>query len=175
MPLPRQTGEPFTKIALAFSVEPEALLKPSQTVLVTEPSRALFEFNVLMVPLVASKFESVEVPTTVKVEVTVDELPTKPPYNCKVVVENEPRAVTDARVSTSANKYAGQLVPLVRQTVWPPIVSALNEPVFALIRVVDAIPETNRFVVVTFTPVPLVNVRLPRAEVPVTVIALKIP
>ncbi len=175
VPLARQTGEPFTKMAEAFKVEPLALLKPSHTVEVTAPNVALFEFNVLMVPLVASKFESVEVPTTVKVEVTVELEPTKPPYNWRVVVENDPRAVTDASVSTSANKYAGQFVPLVRHTVWPPMVSALNVPLFAFNCVVEAIPETNRLVVVTFTPVPFVNVRLPRAEVPVTVIALKMP
>ncbi len=117
VPFARQTGEPFTKTALAFSVEPLALLKPSQTVEVTAPRIALFAFNVLMVPLVASKFDKVEVPTTVKVEVTVEEAPTNPPYSCKVVVENDPRAVTEASVSTSASKYAGQFVPLVRHTV----------------------------------------------------------
>ncbi len=42
-------------------------------------------------------------------------------------------------------------------------------------RVVEAMPETNKFVVVTFEPVPLANVRLPSAEVPVTEIALKTP
>ncbi len=104
VPLARHTAEPFTKMALAFNVEPLALLNPSHTVEVTPPNVALFEFNVLMVPLVASKFERVEVPTTVKVEVTVDDEPTKPPYNWRVVVENEPRAVTDASVSTSANR-----------------------------------------------------------------------
>ncbi len=175
VPFARQTAEPFTKIALAFSVEPLALLKPSHTVEVTPPNVALFEFNVLMVPLVASKFESVEVPTTVNVLVTVEEAPTKPPYSCKVVVENDPRAVTEASVSVSASKYAGQFVPFVRQTVWPPMVSALNVPLFAFNCVVEAIPETNRLVVVTFTPVPLAKVRLPRAVVPVTVNALKIP
>ncbi len=55
------------------------------------------------------------------------------------------------------------------------MVSVLNEPEFALSCVVEAMPLTNRLVVVTFTPVPLVKVRLPRAEVPVTVIALKMP
>ncbi len=104
VPLARQTGEPFTKIAEAFNVEPLALLNPSQTVEVTAPKVALLEFNVLIVPLVASKFESVDVPTTVNVEVTVELAPTKPPYNCSVVVENEPRAVTEASVSTSASK-----------------------------------------------------------------------
>ncbi len=91
-------------MAEALSVEPLALLNPSHTVEVTPPNVALFEFNVLMVPLVASKFDNVDVPTTVKVLVTVDEAPTKPPYNCRVVVENEPRAVTDASVSVSASR-----------------------------------------------------------------------
>ncbi len=57
----------------------------------------------------------------------------------------------------------------------PPTVKAPNEPVFALMRVVEAMPLTNKFVVVTFTPVPLVKVRLPSAVVPVTVNALKMP
>ncbi len=37
-PFWRQTGEPFTKMALAFRVEPEALVNPSQAVEVTEPT-----------------------------------------------------------------------------------------------------------------------------------------
>ncbi len=56
----------------------------------------------------------------------------------------------------------------------PPTVKALNEPVLALIRVVEAIPLTNKLVVVTSTPVASAKVRLPSAEVPVTVRALKI-
>ncbi len=40
--------------------------------------------------------------------------------------------------------------------------------------VVEAMPETNRLVVVTFKPVALVKVRLPSAEVPVTFNALRI-
>ncbi len=55
------------------------------------------------------------------------------------------------------------------------MVSVPNEPALALMRVVEAMPETNRLVVVTFTPVPFVKVRFPRAVVPVTVNALKIP
>ncbi len=109
-PFARQTGEPFTKMALAFRVEPEALVKPSQAVEVTEPtvrfeialefalivepeavanpsqtvevtwpSSALFAFRLLTVPLVAVKVESVEVPATLKVEVTVEEPAMKPP------------------------------------------------------------------------------------------------
>ena len=117
VPFARHTGEPFTKIAEAFNVEPDALLKPSHTVEVTLPIVAELAFNVFTVPDVEVNVLSVVLPTTVKVEVTVDELPTKPPYNWRVVVENEPRAVTEANVSVSASKYAGQLVPLVRHTV----------------------------------------------------------
>ncbi len=47
-PFWRQTGEPFTKIAEAFSVEPEALVNPSQAVEVTEPTVRL-----LMAPVFA--------------------------------------------------------------------------------------------------------------------------
>ncbi len=128
-----------------------------------------------MVPLVARTFDKVVVPTTVSVLVTVDELPTKPPYKRSVEVAKAPRAVTDASVSVSANKYAGQFRPLVRQTVEPPTVKALNEPVLAFSWVVEAMPLTNRFVVVTFEPVAFVKVTAFKADVPVTESALKIP
>ncbi len=203
-PLDKHTGEPFTKIAEAFKVEPEALVnpsqavevtepterfeiapelalivvpeavaKPSQTVLVPCPNTAVLAFKLFAVPEVARKLEKVEVPTTVKVEVTVEEAPTKPPYNRRVLVANAPRAVTEANVSVSASRYAGQLRPFVRQTVEPPTVKALKEPVLALMRVVEAIPLTNKFVVVTSTPVASAKVRLLSAEVPVTVSALR--
>ncbi len=57
-------------------------------------------------------------PSTVKVEVTVELAATKPPYKRKVVVENDPRAVTDASVSLSL-ELAGQFVPFARQTAKP--------------------------------------------------------
>ncbi len=113
-------------------------------------------------------------PMTVKVEVTVELPATKPPYNRTVEVAKAPRAVTEASVSVSAKRYAGQLRPFARQTAVPPTVRALNEPEFAFSCVVEAIPETNRLVVVTSTPVASPRVRFPRAEVPVTVSALKI-
>ncbi len=134
----------------------------------------MLAFKLLMVPLVARTFDRVVVPTTVKVEVTVDEAPTKPPYKSKVEVAKAPRAVTLASVSVSASKYAGQLRPLVRQTVEPPTVKALNEPEFALMRVVEAMPLTNKLVVVTFKPVAFVKVTAFKADVPVTESALKI-
>ncbi len=56
----------------------------------------------------------------------------------------------------------------------PPTVKALNEPEFALSCVVEAMPLTNKFVVVTSTPVASPKVRFPSAEVPVTVSALRI-
>ncbi len=98
---------------------------------------ALFEFSVLMVPLVARTFDKVVVPTTVSVEVTVEEPATKPPYKRRVLVAKAPRAVTLANVSVSASKYAGQLRPLVKQTVEPPTVSALNVPLLAFNCVVE--------------------------------------
>ncbi len=42
-----------------------------------------------------------------------------------------PRLVTEASVSVSASRYAGQLVPLVRQIVEPPTVSVPNVPLLA--------------------------------------------
>ncbi len=122
---------------LALMVEPEAVAKPSQTVEVTWPIIEVFAFKVLMVPLVARTFESVVVPTTVSVLVTVELEPTKPPYKSKVEVAKAPRAVTLASVSVSASKYAGQLRPLVRHTVEPPTVSVPNVPLFALSCVVE--------------------------------------
>ncbi len=90
-----------------------------------------------MVPLVARTFDSVVVPTTVSVEVTVEEAPTKPPYKSKVEVAKAPRAVTEASVSVSARRYAGQFKPLVKQTVEPPTVNVPNVPLLALSCVVE--------------------------------------
>jgi hypothetical protein len=136
-------------------VEPVAMANPSQTVLVTEPMVAEFAFKEDTVPDVAVKVESVVFPITVNVEVTVELEPTKPPYKRRVEVANAPRAVTLASVSVSAKRYAGQFVPFVRQTVEPPTVSAPNEPEFALRRVVEATPLTNKFVAVAFVAVTL--------------------
>jgi hypothetical protein len=58
-------------------------------------------------------------PSTVKVEVTVLDAATNPPNSESVEVALDPRAVTVARVSVSAKRYAGQLVPVERQTVRP--------------------------------------------------------
>ncbi len=78
-----EVTEPTIKLEMALvfalSVEPEAVANPSQTVLVPCPNIAALAFKVLMVPLVARTFDKVVVPTTVKVEVTVEEAPTKPP------------------------------------------------------------------------------------------------
>ena len=79
VPFARHTAEPFTKIAEALSVDPEALLNPSHTVEVTEPIVAELAFNVPTVPDDAVNVLSVVLPTTVKVEVTVELEPTKPP------------------------------------------------------------------------------------------------
>ncbi len=103
-----EVTEPTTKFEIApefaLIVEPLAVANPSHTVEVTWPNVARFEFNVLMVPLVARTFDKVEVPITVSVLVTVELEPTKPPYKSKVEVAKAPRAVTEAKVSVSANK-----------------------------------------------------------------------
>ncbi len=70
-------------------VAPEALLKV--TVLRAE------------VPVTESALK-IDWPITVNVLVTVDEPATKPPYKSKVEVAKAPRAVTEAKVSVSANK-----------------------------------------------------------------------
>jgi hypothetical protein len=58
-------------------------------------------------------------PSTVKVEVTVELAATNPPNKESVEVAEAPRAVTVARVSVSAKRYAGQLVPVDRHTIRP--------------------------------------------------------
>lgn len=74
-----------------------------------------------------------------RVEVTVDDAERKPPKRLRVEVAEAPRAVTVARVSDSTKRYAGQLVPLVRQTVRP----------FTKSEVVETTPEAKRLVVET--------------------------
>jgi len=185
VPFARQTAEPFTNTALVFNVVPEALEKPSHAVEVTEPTVRLlmalvFAFNVVPlavanpsqtddVPFVKFKLWRFVFPRTVNVLVTVELAPMNPPYKSNVEVAEAPRAVTDASVSLSASKYAGQLIPVVRQTVEPPIVSVPNVPLFAFSCVVEATPETNKFVVVAFVKVAFVAVRVWRFVFPVTV------
>ncbi len=64
-PFARHTGEPFTKTAEAFSVEPEAVLNPSQAVEVTEPTVRLLmapELALIVEPeAVANPSQTVEV------------------------------------------------------------------------------------------------------------------
>jgi hypothetical protein len=55
----------------------------------------------------------------VNVLVTVEEAATNPPNKLSVEVALAPRAVTVANVSLSTKRYAGQLVPVERQTVRP--------------------------------------------------------
>ena len=66
------------------------------------------------VAVVKSTLRSEVEPTTTKVPVTEELAATNPPKNWAVVVVNEPRAVTDCRVSRP--EEAGQLVPSVKQT-----------------------------------------------------------
>jgi hypothetical protein len=61
-------------------------------------------------------------PRTVKVEVTVEDAPIKPPYNERVEVAKEPRADTEARVSLDP----GQLAPVWRHTADPRTVALVN-------------------------------------------------
>ena len=93
--------------------------------------RPLFEFKVLIVPEVAVRFvvfKTVVVtackevlPSTVKVEVTVEEAATKPPNKLKVAVVVAPTEVICDRLGVA--EPAGQLVPFERQTDWPLIVA----------------------------------------------------
>jgi hypothetical protein len=78
----------------------------------------------VMIAFVAPKFVAVAFcrlvfPSTVNVLVTVLDAATNPPNKLNVEVALDPRAVTVARVSVSASRYAGQLVPVLRHTVRP--------------------------------------------------------
>jgi hypothetical protein len=88
-------------------------------------------------------------PSTVKVEVTVEEAAIKPPYRERVEVAKEPRAVTVARVSTSA--ATEQLVPFERHARYPPTYNCE----------VETTPEAKRLVVVTLNPVAFEKMRVP--------------
>ena len=92
-------------------------------------------------------------PSTVKVEVTVEEEARNPPYSWRVVVAKEPRAVTVARVSDSVVRNEGQLVELARHTALP-----LTKMELAFRREPEALVK-KRFVVVAFVSVALVPVR----------------
>ncbi len=95
------------------------------------------------VALEPTRFWRLVFPRTVKVLVTVVEAETRPPNKETVDVAVAPRAVTVANVSLSANKYAGQLVPVDKQTVRP----------FTKSEVVETTPEAKRFVVETLVEV----------------------
>lgn len=99
--------------------------------------------------LVAVVFWREALPRTVKVEVTVELAETKPPKKERVEVAKDPRAVTVARVSTSA--ATAQLVPFERQARYPPTYSCE----------VETTPEAYRLVVVTLKPVAFEKIRVP--------------
>jgi len=158
VPLCKHTLIPFTSTALAFKVVPLAVAKPSQTLevaavndaFVIEPfvavrfvEKRLVDVTFVPVPFVKVSVPSVDAPITVNVEVTVELEPMNPPYNCKVVVANEPRALTEASVSASV----GQFVPLCKQTSCDATYSCVVETT-----------EAPRVVAVTFVKVALVAV-----------------
>lgn len=71
VPFARHTAEPFTKIAEALSVEPDALLKPNHPVEVAEPIIALFAFNEEIVLEVTSEFVKIAFEAKIFVAVTL--------------------------------------------------------------------------------------------------------
>lgn len=73
VPFARQVADPFTKMAEAFRVVPELFVK-KRLVVVAEVNVA---FDPTRLPVVT--FWRLVEPRTVNVEVTVEELPTKPP------------------------------------------------------------------------------------------------
>jgi hypothetical protein len=93
--LARHTDEPFTAIAEALSVVPEAVPNPNHEVEVplvklSEPivpdcanklvEEAVVEKEFVVVAFVAVSVPSVVAPTTVNVEVTVEDAAMRPPY-----------------------------------------------------------------------------------------------
>jgi hypothetical protein len=66
-------------------------------------------------------------PSTVKVDVTVEEAATKPPRSWRVVVAEDPRAETEAKVSALA-AWVGHPTPFARQTAWPITVAVAKFP-----------------------------------------------
>jgi hypothetical protein len=109
---------------LMFALVPEAVVNPSDEVkrdVDVTPTKVVFPvtFNV---------------PATFSVPVTLEDAATKPPKNCAVVVVNDPRAVTDWRVS---KKLDEQFVPFARQTDWPLTMMAPKTPLLAFTCVVD--------------------------------------
>jgi hypothetical protein len=80
-------------------------------------------------------------PATFKVPVTLDEAATKPPNRSSVDVAKFPRFVTEASVSLSDRRYAGQPVPFARQTAKPITVAVAKFPELATIE--EPVAELN--------------------------------
>jgi hypothetical protein len=92
-------------------------------------------------------------PTTVKVDVTVEEAATKPPYKPSVFVVVAPFVVTDCKVLN------GQFKPLTRQTLEP-----LTAIAVALSVVPLAVAKPNQLVDVPFVTIELVMFELTVAK-----------
>ena len=107
------------------------------------------------------------------VPVAVRSLVVRPPYRERVLVAKDPLFVTSARVSVST--YTGQLVPFARQTLVPPtvreVVTSRVVPVAPVnvMRLISAVPVTERSVTPRRVPVPYPKVRSWRDVVPVAV------
>ena len=125
-----------------MSVVPDAVENPNQFVEVPSPN---------------DRFVSDVLPSTVNVEVTVDDAPINPPskYNSFVVVA--PLLEICCNVAVVA-AVPGQLVPVDRQTVW----------LFTNSWVVET-TVAKKFVDVTFVNVALVAVSVPSVVAPITV------
>jgi hypothetical protein len=105
--------EATIKLPLGFPIGPANVDVPPP---VTANAVVVIAENVALTPIT---FCRLVFPRTVKVEVTVELAATNPPNKLSVEVALDPRAVTVARVSVSAKRYAGQLVPVDRHTVLP--------------------------------------------------------
>jgi hypothetical protein len=153
-PLERQIAKPITVAVAKFPEfatieEPLAVVNPSDEV----------KSEVEVTPTSVVLPVTFKAPATFKVPVTLDEAATNPPKNCAVVVVNDPRAVTDWRVSAPT---AAQFVPSDRHTVWPEIVAVPKVAELAFNAVPVAVEKlskevTAKLVDVTLVPVAVLN------------------
>jgi hypothetical protein len=120
---------------LIFALVPEAAVKPKEFV----------NSDVEVAPASVVLPVTFNVPATFRVPVTELDAATNPPKNSTVVVVNDPRAVTDWRVSRPT---AAQFTPFARQTAIPPtkrlvVVTVVADSVPAFKELPVAFPKVS--------------------------------
>ncbi len=109
---------PVAEVKDKLVTVPEALMREAMEALVAERLVVVTEVPVAFVKLMPWALVSpvtFKVPATLSVPVTDEEAATNPPKNWAVVVVNDPRAVTDCKVSLSTVP-AGQPTPEAKHT-----------------------------------------------------------